>query len=121
MNYNQNSARVREYKQQKYKLLVAKQDLAVSDIEYFKKKKLNETIDESLKLVDAAIMAATRIADYQKAIESEIKGYQIIESKLEELILDSNFDGASTRMTTNKLNRVGEHLLHLEQLVKYKS
>ncbi len=121
MNYNQSSARVREYKEQKYKLLVAKQDLSVSDIDYFKKKRLNATIDESIKLVDSAISATTRIAEYNKAIESEIKGYKIIEGKLEELILTSDFPEASTRMTTNKLNSVGEHLQHLEQLIKYKS
>lgn len=121
MNYNQSSARVRKYKEQKYKLLIAKQELEVADMDYFKKKKLNATIDEAIKLVDAAISTATRIVNYNAAIESEIKGYKIIEGKLEELILTSDFAEASTRMTTNKLNSVGEHLLHLEQLIKYKS
>lgn len=120
MNSKKFEQRLRSYKEQKYKLLLTKQELAESDIDQLKKLELSLALDQTLELVDVAIATCTRIVTHMKGIESEIKGYQIIEQKLEEVMFDNRFDIASTRMTTNKLNQVGEHILQLEQLLKYK-
>lgn len=112
--------RLKTYKQQKYQLLLTKQKLIDSNMDVEKKQDLMNTIDETLNLIDGAINACIRIVEYSQGIESEIKGYQIIEQKLSEILFENNFATASTEMNINKLNQVGEHLQHLEQLLKYK-
>lgn len=109
--------RIRGYKEQKYKLLIAKQDVQST---FPVDEQLLAMIDETIELVNGAINTTLRIIENLRSLESEIKGYQIIESRLEQLMFDYNLVEASTQLNTNKLNRVGEHLQHLEQLIKYK-
>lgn len=112
--------RLRSYKEQKYKLLLTKQELTDSKLTGIQKQKLEKAINETLALVDIAINSCTRIVEYTQGIESELKTYQIIEQKLGEIMLKNDFAEASTQMTVNKLDQVGEHVHHLEQLLKYK-
>lgn len=112
--------RLKTYKEQKYKLLLTKQELEKSHVSGIQKQRLNKALNETLTLVDIAINSCTRIVEYMQGIESELKTYQIIEQKLGEIMLKNNFEEASTQMTANKLDQVGEHVQHLEQLLKYK-
>ncbi len=112
--------RLRKYKQQKYKLLVARQDLEASPLSSLKKREIAKTIDETVALVDMAINSASRIVEYSHGIESEMKSYQIIEKKLQDVMFDNNLTDASTVLTSRKLTDVAIHLKHLNQLVKYK-
>lgn len=121
MNSVEFEQRLRAYKQQKYKLLLAKQSVSENSNYQQDSVKLVESIDRALLLVDNAIGACERIYIHLLGIENEIKGYQIIEQKLEDLMFENNWVEASTRMATNKLNRVGEELLEIEQLLKNKS
>lgn len=111
--------RLKSFKQQKYQLLLNKQKLINSNLNTEDKQQLMNTVDETLNLVDSAINTCVRIIEYSQGIESEIKGYKIIEKRLCEIMFENNFVEASAKMNTNKLNQIGEHLLHLEQLLKY--
>ncbi len=120
MKSKQFEQRLRSYKQQKYQLLLAKQQLLASDTAPLRRQELAKAIDDTLVLVDNAIATCMRVIEYSRNIESELKGYQIIEQQLEDVMFNYKLTDASTRMATNKLNSVGEHLVHLEQLLKYK-
>lgn len=121
MNSIQFEQRLRSYKQQKYKLLIAKQSLAERGINDQRSIQLDQTIDQTIVLVDNAIGTCERICVHMRGIESELKGYQIIEKKLEDVMFENDLVEASTRMSANKLNQVGEHLAHLGQLLKHKN
>lgn len=112
--------RLKSFKQQKYNLLLTKQDLINSDLNSDQKEQLLSTTEETLRLVNSAINTCTRIIEYSLGIEEEIKSYKIIEKKLCDIMLDNQFVEASTKMNSNKLNEIGEHLSHLEQLLKYR-
>lgn len=120
MNLKSFENRLRTYKEQKYSMLLTKQSLIEIGITNKRQSQLTTAIDESIIVVNNAILATERIIGHLKGIESEVNGYLILEKKLEDIMFDQRLDEASTRMTTNKLNRVGEHLQHLEQLLKYK-
>lgn len=118
MNVKNYEQRLQEYKLQKYRLMVAKQNVESS---YSGGNDLEAMIDESLELVNSAINTTARIIKNLNALESEFKGYRIIESRLEEIMFEYNLVEASTRMNGNKLNQVGEELVEYQQLTKHKN
>lgn len=120
MNLKSFEKRLRTYKEQKYNMLLTKQSLIETGMNNDRQLQLMKAVDEAIIVIDNAILATERIIDYLKGIESEINGYLILRKKLEDIMFDQRLDAASTRMTANKLNSVGEHLQHLEQLLKYK-
>ncbi len=120
MNTQQYEQRVRSYKEQKYKLLVKKEELVSKDYLSLEKRELLSTIDETIMLTDYAINSTMRIIKCLSEIESEQKNYKIIESKLEQIMIENNYAEATTHLARRKLNNIGEHLQQLEQLLKYK-
>lgn len=120
MNSKQYEQRLKSFKQQKYDLLILKQQLIETAPQSVRHIELLNAVDETLVLIDHGMKAAMRIVEYMRGIESEMNGYLIIEKKLQDVMFDYDLTEASAKLAINKLNNVGEHLEHLEQLIKYK-
>ncbi len=120
MNAQQYEQRLKAYKKQKYKTLIIKHQLVSKGYNSLEERDVLKTIDQIIDLTNYAINSTSRIIDNLNAIDSEMKSYQIIDNKLQNLMFENNYAEATTLLTRRKLNDVGQHILHLEQLLKYK-
>lgn len=120
MNSQYFEKRLKEYKEQRYQLMVTKFKLENADVSVVRKDELKAVVEKSIGLVEAAISSTTRIVEYAKEIDKEKKGYQIIDMQLQEVMLDYQLVTASTQLASQKVYTAGETLADYAHILKHK-
>lgn len=109
--------KLRQYREQKYKMLLNKQELATSRLPAYEREALAKSIDDAIELIDHASNATERLINIYQDAEKEHQWLQIIDNKLGDVIMDSDMAKASTTHVNRRLFELGEQMQDLNDLV----
>lgn len=109
--------KLRNYREHKYKLMLNKQELITSKLPAYKKEAILVSIAETIELIDHASNATERLINIYKDAEKEHEWLQIIDAKLEDVIIDSDLPKASTTYVNHRLYSLGEQIQDLNDLI----